>query len=73
MEQGQITLEKIYEMLKRIEVDVEMINCRLNCGGDFSEEENGEFVNGTRQAWKEIDEGKCTCYNSTEEFLETFK
>ncbi len=58
MEQKQIILEKIYELLKKIEVEVEMINDRLDLEGEFTEEENAEFVEGTRLAWEEIDEGK---------------
>jgi hypothetical protein len=73
MEQRQVTLEKIYEMLKKIEVEVEMINERLDWENEFSEDENKEFVEGTRKAWKEIDEGKYVTYNSPDEFLATFK
>lgn len=58
MEQKQVTLEGIYEMLKKIESEVEIINSRLDWEHEFTEEETAEFVEGTRQAWKEIDEGK---------------
>ncbi|MBS3077654.1 hypothetical protein J4233_05285 [Candidatus Pacearchaeota archaeon] len=73
MEQKQATLEMIYEMLKKIEMEVEMINSRLNWEGEFDEEENAEFAEGTKRAWEEIDEGKYAKYNSPEEFLDSFK
>lgn len=73
MEQSRITLERIYEMLKKIEVEVEMINDRLDWEREFTEEENAEFVEGTNKAWNEVDEGKYTVYDSPEEFLATFK
>ena len=58
MEQKQVTLEKIYEMLKKIEIEVEILNDRLDWEHEFTEEENKEFIEGTREAWKEVDEGK---------------
>jgi zona occludens toxin (predicted ATPase) len=73
MEQRNITLEKIYEMLKKIEIEIEIINNKLDWEKEFTEEENNGFSEGTRKAWEEIDEGKYTSYNSPEEFLATFK
>ncbi len=73
MEQKQVTLEKIYEMLKKIEVEVEMINTRMDWESQFTDEENENFARETREAWKEIDDGKYSSYDSPEEFLATFK
>ncbi len=36
-------------------------------------QEDLEFARGTEEAWKEIDEGKCTTHNSVEEFFESLK
>lgn len=69
----QITLEKIYEMLRRIEVEVEMINAKLGWEKDFTGEESAEFIEGTRKALEEVDCGKVRHYKSHKEFLETFK
>ncbi len=68
-----ITLGKIYEKLGKIELDIELLNDKLDWANEFSEEENKEFEEGTREAWKEIEEGRYARYNSTEEFLESFK
>lgn len=73
MEQKQATLEKIYSMLKKMESEIEMINAKLDWENEFTEEENKEFIEGTKRAWKDIDDGKYTTYDSAEEFLETFK
>jgi len=73
MEQKQIGLNEIYEKLKKIEIEIEMINYKLNWERDFSEDENREFVEGTRKAWGDVDNNKYTAYDSAEEFLLTFK
>ena len=69
MEQKHITLEMIYSLMKNMQEELHDINNRLDWSDEFTEEENKEFEEGTRQAWKEIDEGKYTQYDSPEEFL----
>ena len=73
MEQKQITLEKIYAAVQRMQKELQEINIKLDWENEFDETENKEFAEGTRRGWKEIDEGKYTPYNSSEEFLATFK
>lgn len=73
MEQKQITLEAIYKALQNMQHELHEIKEKLDWEDEFTEEENEEFIKGTREAWKEIDEGKYTTYNSPEEFLATFK
>ncbi len=73
MEQKQITLEEIYAAILNMLRELHNINKKLNQEHEFTEEENKEFTEGTRQAWKEIDEGKYTKYGSPEGFLATFK
>ncbi len=73
MEQKHITLEKIYYAIQNIQRELSNIKEKLDWETDFTEEENKEFIEGTREAWKEIDEGKYTTYNSPEEFLSTLK
>lgn len=73
MEQKQVTLETIYRTIQNIQQELHEIKEKLDWEDKFTEEENEEFIKGTREAWKEIDEGKYTTYNSPEEFLATFK
>ena len=73
MEQKQATLEKIYLAIQNMQRELHNINEKLDWESEFSEEENEEFSARTREAWKEIDEGKFTSYDSGEEFLATFK
>lgn len=73
MEQNQITLEAIYKTIQHMQQELHEIKEKLDWEDEFTEEENEEFIKGTREAWKEIDEGKYTKYNSPEEFLATFK
>ncbi len=73
MEQKQVSLEKIYSAIQKIQQELHHINEKLDWENEFTEEENEEFIKGTREAWKEIDEGKYTTYHSPEEFLATFK
>lgn len=35
--------------------------------------EDMEFARRTEEAWQEIDEGKCTTYDSAEEFFDSLK
>ncbi|MEK6880472.1 MAG: hypothetical protein AABY22_12725 [Nanoarchaeota archaeon] len=72
MEQKQITLEAIYKTIQNIQQELHEIK-DIIVEDEFTEEENEEFIKGTREAWKEIDEGKYTTYSSPEEFLATFK
>jgi len=58
MEQKQISLEKIYEAIQNMQKELHNINEKLDWENDFTEEENREFIEGTRQAQREIGEGK---------------
>ena len=58
MEQKQITLEEIYLAIQKMQQELHNLNDRLGRSDEFTEEENKEFDEGTRQAWEEIDEGK---------------
>ena len=73
MEVKQITLEAIYKAIQNLQHELQNINEKLDGESEFIDEENKEFIEGTKEAWKEIDEGKYTTYNSPEEFLDTFK
>ncbi len=64
MEQKQISLNEIYKILLELKSKMQNIDQYL---------EDLEFARRTEEAWKEIDEGKYTKYNSPEEFLKTFK
>lgn len=68
----QITLEKVYEAIKSVQQELHQINERLDWENEFTEEENDEFIKGTEEAWKEIDEGKGIT-RTKEEFLEEMK
>ena len=58
MEQDQqITLEKIYTIMQKMQRDLRIIEEKLDWEHEFTEEENKEFIEGTRKAWREIDEG----------------
>ena len=72
-EKQKITIEAIYKAVRHIQQQLDQINEKLEGEAEFTEEENNEFIDGTREAWKEIDEGKYTKYNSPEEFLATFR
>ncbi|MEK6800880.1 MAG: hypothetical protein AABY05_03020 [Nanoarchaeota archaeon] len=65
MEQKQVTLEQIYFAIQKMQKDLHIIEEKLDWEKEFSEK--------TQKAWKEVDEGKYTAYNSPEEFLSTFK
>ena len=73
MEQKQVTLEQIYFAIQKMQKDLHIIEEKLDWEKEFSEEENIDFIEKTKKAWKEVDEGKYTSYNSPEEFLTTFK
>lgn len=64
----RITLEVIYRAVQHIQQQLNQINKKLEEEAEFTEEENEEFIEGTREAWKEIDEGKGKKM-SVEEFL----
>jgi hypothetical protein len=68
METKQISLEKIYKAIQNIQQELHNINDKLDWENEFTEEENKEFEEGTRQAQKEIDEGKGIT-TAKEEFL----
>lgn len=64
MEQKQISLNQIYSVLLELKSKMQKMDQYL---------EDLEFARRTELAWKEIDEGKFTEYDSPEEFLKTFK
>ncbi len=64
MEQKQISLNQIYNVLLELKSKMQKMDQYL---------EDLEFARRTELAWKEIDEGKFTEYDSPEEFLKTFK
>ncbi len=64
MEQNQISLNSIYSILLELKSKMQKMDQYL---------EDLEFARRTELAWKEIDEGKFTEYDSPEEFLKTFK
>ncbi|MEK6844285.1 MAG: hypothetical protein AABX83_02560 [Nanoarchaeota archaeon] len=73
MEAKQITLETIYKAIQNLQYELHNIKEKLDEESEFTNEENREFIEGTREAWKEIDEDKYTTYSSSEEFLSTLK
>lgn len=64
MEQKQVTLEEMHKILLYLKSKMQKMDQYI---------EDLEFARRTEEAWKEIDEGKYTQYNSTEEFLATLK
>jgi len=71
-ERQGVTLETIYKIMKNIQQELHQINEKLDWESEFREEEDKEFIKGTREAWKEIDEGKGITM-SKEEFLKELK
>lgn len=65
MEQKQLSLENMNKEIVALKQEMEKIKAMF--------EEDLEFARRTELAWKEIDEGKFTEYDSPEEFLKTFK
>lgn len=64
MEQKQLSLENMNKEIVALKQEMAKIKVMF--------EEDLEFARRTELAWKEIDEGKFTEYNSSEEFLKTF-
>jgi predicted transcriptional regulator len=64
----KITLETLYKTMQEMKQELHQIHEKIDWENDFTEEENQEFIKGTRQAQKEIDEGKGVT-KSEEEFL----
>ncbi|MEK6908430.1 MAG: hypothetical protein AABX23_00055 [Nanoarchaeota archaeon] len=64
MENQQITLEEMHKILLYLKAKMQKMDHYI---------EDLEFARLTQEAWQEIETGKYTKYNSSEDFLATLK
>ena len=64
MEQTQASLGEIYKILIELKAKMQKMDQYID---------DLEFARRTEEAWKEIDRGEYTSYDSPEAFLETLK